>query len=183
MSEIMTGSTDIMNAVADVTSDAGILLRVLAPIHATCADITLEIVQMYAVDARMNAWERRAIDQARMDPSQQVKMEIEADESLQMVDLFLDELSFIIRIIMSYISFLKTVCDGLDGERSSGFQVKVQEFNGVYLLLERFYIFQSVRKATAIAEVQEFEANVFVSSIVEDVSFVVNKSFFRASQW
>lgn len=182
MSEIMTGATDMMNAVADVTADQAVLAHVLAPVHAACADATLEIVQLYAVDARMAAWERRAIDQARLDPSEQVRMEIEPDESLQMVDLFLDELSFVIRITMSYTSFLRSVCAALDSDKGGAFRVKAQELSGVYLLLERFYIFQSVRKATAIAEVQELEANVFVSSIVEDVSFVINKAFFRASQ-
>lgn len=188
MSEILTGSTDIMNAVADVSANPVILLQALRPIHDICADIILEIVHMYAIDARMTAWERRALAQARRQPSQKrgqgdEEEEVEADESLQMIDLFLDEVSFIIRIIMSYSSFLKTICDGLDGERSSSFQVKIQELNGVYLILERFYVVQSVHKATAIAEVQELEPKVFVSSIVEDVSFVLNKSFFRASQW
>lgn len=177
----MTGATDIMNAVADTTADPTVLLAVLQPIHTICAEIVLEIVHMYAIDARMAAWERRAIDQARRDPRQAAA--VEADESLQMMDLFLDELSFIIRIIMSYSSFLKTICDGLEGERNSKFQVKIQEMNGVYLLLERCYLFQSVHKATEIAEAQELEPNVFVSSIVEDVSFVLNKAFFRASQW
>uniref|UniRef100_K3XB07 COG4 transport protein middle alpha-helical bundle domain-containing protein n=1 Tax=Globisporangium ultimum (strain ATCC 200006 / CBS 805.95 / DAOM BR144) TaxID=431595 RepID=K3XB07_GLOUD len=179
--EILTGSTDIMNAVADVSANPVILLQVLRPIHDICADIILEIVHMYAIDARMTAWERRALAQARRQPSSG-ETDVEADESLQMIDLFLDEVSFIIRIIMSYSSFLKTICDGLDGDRSSSFQVKIQELNGVYLILERFYVFQSVHKATAIAEVQELEPQVFVSSSVEDVSFVLHKSFFRASQ-
>lgn len=183
VSEILTGATDIMNAVADVTTNAATLLQVLRPVHAICGEIILEIVHMYEIDARMAAWERKALAQARRQPGDGGEDEVEADESLQMVDLFLDETSFLIRIIMSYSSFLKTICDGLDGERGSSFQVKIQELNGVYLILERFYVVQSVHKATAIAEAQELEPNVFVSSIVEDVSFVLNKSFFRASQW
>jgi conserved oligomeric Golgi complex subunit 4 len=182
MSEIMTGATDVMNAVADVTPDALTLRKVLAPIHEICSERTLEIVQLYTIDARMAAWERRALDQARRDPRDAA--EVESDESLQMVDLFLDELSFIIRIIMGYGAFVQTICDGLDSaNQSSGFGVKIQELNGVYLILERFYIFQSTHKATEIAEVQELESQVFVSSIVEDASFVLNKSFFRACQW
>lgn len=183
VSEILTGATDIMNAVADVTANAVTLLQVLRPVHAICGEIILEIVHMYEIDARMTAWERKALAQARRQPGDGGEDEVEADESLQMVDLFLDETSFLIRIIMSYSSFLRTICDGLDGERGSSFQVKIQELNGVYLILERFYVVQSVHKATAIAEAQELEPNVFVSSIVEDVSFVLNKSFFRASQW
>ncbi|TMW64353.1 hypothetical protein Poli38472_012975 [Pythium oligandrum] len=183
MSELMTGATDLMNAVADVTTDPLVVQKVLSPIHETCTEVVMEIVHMYAEDARMMAWERRAMDQARRDPSSGTsESDVESDESLQMVDLFLDELSFIIRILMSYSAFVQSIAKDLDGQQPSAFAVKIQEFNGVYLVLERFYVFQSVHKATAIAEVQELEPNVYVSSIVEDVSFVLNKAFFRASQ-
>ncbi|KAE9333853.1 hypothetical protein PF008_g14240 [Phytophthora fragariae] len=184
LSELLTGATDIMNAVADVTADAQVLQQVLEPIHASCAEMALQMVEMYAGDARMVAWERRANAQAQRDPRQTLQGEdVEADESLQMIDLFLDELAFIIRVLVSYTAFLATVCDGLgQGEGGAGFQVKVQELTGVYVVLERFYVFQSVHKATAIAEPQELEEGVYVSSVVEDVSFVLNKAFFRASQ-
>ncbi|KAG7381686.1 Golgi transport complex subunit 4 [Phytophthora pseudosyringae] len=184
LSELLTGATDIMNAVADVTADAQVLRQVLQPIHAAGAATALQMVQMYAGDARMVAWERRANSQAQRDPRHVLEGdEVEADESLQMIDLFLDELAFLIRVLVSYSAFLATVCEGLgqqDGD--GGFQTKVQELSGVYVVLERFYVFQSVHKATAIAEPQELEQGVFVSSVVEDVSFVLNKSFFRASQ-
>ncbi|KAG2521288.1 hypothetical protein BBO99_00000717 [Phytophthora kernoviae] len=184
LSELLTGATDIMNAVADVTSDAQVLQQVLSPIHSSSAEIALQIVQMYAGDARMVAWERRANAQAQRDPRQALEGDdVEADESLQMMDLFLDELAFIIRVLVSYTAFLTTVCEGLGRQDGSdGFQIKVQELSGVYLVLERFYVFQSVHKATAIAEPQELEQGVYVSSVVEDVSFVLNKAFFRASQ-
>ncbi|GMF46013.1 unnamed protein product [Phytophthora fragariaefolia] len=185
LSELLQGATDIMNAVADVTADARVLQQVLEPIHAACADTAREMVDMYAGDARMVAWERRANAQAQRDPRQALQGEdVEADESLQMIDLFLDELAFIIRVLVSYTAFLATVCDGLGQQQGSAeFQVKVQELTGVYVVLERFYVFQSVHKATAIAEPQELERGVYVSSVVEDVSFVLNKAFFRASQW
>ncbi|KAL4165321.1 hypothetical protein KRP22_004050 [Phytophthora ramorum] len=184
LSELLTGATDIMNAVADVTGDAQVLRLVLGPVHASCADIALQMVQMYALDARMVAWERRANAQAQKDPRQALEADdVEADESLQMMDLFLDELAFIIRVLVSYTAFLTTVCEGLgQQDGNAGFQTKVQELSGVYLVLERFYVFQSVHKATAIAEPQELEHGVYVSSVVEDVSFVLNKAFFRASQ-
>ncbi|ETK92902.1 hypothetical protein L915_03825 [Phytophthora nicotianae] len=182
LSELLTGATDIMNAVADVTADPLVLKQILEPIHASCANIALQMVQMYADDARMVAWERRANSQAQRDPRHVLEGdEVEADESLQMIDLFLDELAFIIRVLVSYTAFLATVCEGL-GQKDGGFQVKVQELSGVYVVLERFYVFQSVHKATAIAEPQELEQGVYVSSVVEDVSFVLNKAFFRASQ-
>ncbi|KAF4044920.1 COG4 transport protein [Phytophthora infestans] len=182
LSELLTGATDIMNAVADVTADPQVLKQVLEPIHVSCAEIALQMVQMYADDARMVAWERRANSQAQRDPRRVLEGdEVEADESLQMIDLFLDELAFIIRVLVSYTAFLATVCEGL-GQKDGGFQVKVQELSGVYVVLERFYVFQSVHKATAIAEPQELEQGVYVSSVVEDVSFVLNKAFFRASQ-
>jgi hypothetical protein len=184
LSELLTGASDIMNAVADVTQDEAVLGQILGPIHASCADVALQMVQMYAGDARMGAWERRANAQAQRDPRQELQGDdVEADESLQMVDLFLDELAFIIRVLVSYTAFLATVCEGLGQDKDGGFQVKVQELSGVYLVLERFYVFQSVHKATAIAEPQELEHGVYVSSVVEDVSFVLNKAFYRASQW
>lgn len=184
VSEILTGATDIMNAVADVALQPPTLLQVLQPIHAACSQVVLEIVRMYEVDARVAAWERRALAQARRQPGDADGDDVEADESLQMVDLFLDEASFLIRVLVSYRTFLQTICEDLDGDRGgSSFHAKLQELSGVYLILERFYVFQSVHKATAIAEAQELEPNVFVSSIVEDVSFVLNKAFFRASQW
>ncbi|CEG50506.1 Golgi transport complex COD1 protein [Plasmopara halstedii] len=184
ISEILTGATDIMNAVADVTTDLLVLKLVLEPIHASCAGIVLEIVQTYAADARIVAWERRANVQAQRDPKQALQEdEVEADESLQMIDLILDELASIIRVLVSYTAFLITVCEGLgQQDRNEGFEAKVHELSGVYVMLERFYVFQSVHKATVIAEPQELEHGVYVSSVVEDVSFVLNKAFFRASQ-
>lgn len=186
--EILTGATDIMNAVADAAGQQPMTLQhVLRPIHATCSDVVLEVVRLYEVDARVAAWERRAQAQARRSlrasgaASGDDADDVEADESLQMVDLFLDEASFLLRLLGSYSTFLTTL--GLDSLDGSSFPTKLQELSGVYLLLERFYVFQSVRKATAIAEAQELEPRVFVSSLVEDVSFVLNKAFFRASQW
>lgn len=181
--ELLTGSTDIMNAVADVVADVLILKQVLEPIHASCAEIALQMVRMYEDDARMVAWERRANVQAQRDPKQALEGdEVEADESLQMIDLCLDELAFIIRVLVSYTAFLAIVCEGLGQNESKGFQIKMQELSGVYVVLERFYVFQSVHKATVIAEPHELEPGVYVSSLVEDVAFVLNKAFFRASQ-
>ncbi|KAJ0395227.1 hypothetical protein ATCC90586_000277 [Pythium insidiosum] len=186
LSEVLTGATDLMNAVADVTTDTAILQRVLSPLHETCSTVALEIVELYAVDARMSAWERRAIDQARRLPGDSADGDegaaVEADESLQMIDLFLDELAFVLRLLTSYGAFTRSLCAALDCGGRSAFARKSQELNGVYLLLERFYVFQSVHKATEIAEVQELERGVFVSSMVEDVSFVLHKAVFRASQ-
>ncbi|CAI5724328.1 unnamed protein product [Peronospora destructor] len=184
LSELLTGASDIMNAVADVTDDAQVLRQVLEPIHASCAETALQLVQMYAGDARMVAWERRANVQVQRDPRQVLAgNSVEADESLQMIDLFLDELAFIIRVLVSYTAFLVTVCEGLRQQNGNGgFQMKVQELSGVYVLLERFYVFQSIHKATAIAEPQRLEHGVYVSSVVEDVSFVLNKALYRASQ-
>ncbi|TYZ58976.1 hypothetical protein PybrP1_011760 [[Pythium] brassicae (nom. inval.)] len=195
--EILTGATDIMNAVADAAVQPATLRHVLQPLHATCSDVILEVVRLYEVDARVAAWERRAQAQAQAmrtaghagdngdngDNDNDNDDTVEADESLQMVDLFLDEASFLVRLLGSYSAFLPTLCDGLDSARGGGsFHGKLQELSGVYLLLERFYVFQSVRKATAIAEPQALEPHVFVSSVVEDVAFVLNKAFFRASQ-
>ena len=58
----------------------------------------------------------------------------------------------------------------------------MHELNGVYLLIERFYIFQAVHKAVMIAEPQQIEPNVFVISTVEDTPFVLDKAFTRATQ-
>ncbi|GLE00748.1 hypothetical protein PINS_up009536 [Pythium insidiosum] len=182
LSEVLTGATDLMNAVADVTTDATVLQRVLSPLHDTSAAVALELVALYAEDARMAAWERRAIDQARRLPDDPDATAVEADESLQMIDLFLDELAFVLRLLSSYSAFVRALCSALDCGGRSAFARKAQELNGVYLLLERFYVFQSVHKATEIAEVQELERGVYVSSMVEDVSFVLHKAVFRASQ-
>ncbi|CAH0474280.1 unnamed protein product [Peronospora belbahrii] len=184
LSELLTGASDIMNAVADVTGDAQVLRQVLEPIHTSCAETALQMVQMYADDARMVAWERRANSQVQRDPRQVLEEDdVEADESLQMIDLFLDELAFIIRVLVSYTAFYSTICEELRFENGNGgFQMKVQELSGVYVVLERFYVFQSVHKATAIAEPQELKHGVYVSSVVEDMSFVLNKAFYRASQ-
>uniref|UniRef100_A0AAV1T6T1 COG4 transport protein middle alpha-helical bundle domain-containing protein n=1 Tax=Peronospora matthiolae TaxID=2874970 RepID=A0AAV1T6T1_9STRA len=182
LSELVTGATEIMNAVADVVQDTPVLRQVLEPIHASCAEMALQMVQLYAGDARMKAWERRAKAQAERD-SREREAQVEADESLQMIDLFLDEVAFMIRVLVSYTTFLKTVCEDLGTQNAQcGFQMKVQELTGVYVVLERFYVFQSVQKATVIAEPQELEPGVYVSSVVEDVSFVLNKAFYRASQ-
>ncbi|CAI5735948.1 unnamed protein product [Hyaloperonospora brassicae] len=175
--ELVTGATDIMNAVADVVGprgDSSVTRRVLEPIHESCGATALALVQLYAGDARVGAWERKA--QAAADDA------VAADESLQMMDLCLDELTCLLRVLESYAAFVQTLWPDAGTTDACGFRAQVQELAGVYVLLERFYVRQSVQKATAIAEPQALEAGVYVSSVVEDVSFVLNKAFYRASQ-
>ncbi|KAG7381685.1 Golgi transport complex subunit 4 [Phytophthora pseudosyringae] len=54
-----------------------------------------------------------------------------------------------------------------DGD--GGFQTKVQELSSVYVLLERFYMFQSAHKTTVIAEPsnpQQLEHGVYMCRVV-----------------
>ncbi|EQC28711.1 hypothetical protein SDRG_13584 [Saprolegnia diclina VS20] len=138
-----------------------------APLHKRILDVVLDVLAMYGNDARLLAWERKI----SMNHGQ-----VEADESLQMIDLLLDELATILQWGFQYTASV------LDVAAHAGLSAKIAELNGVYLLLEQFYISQSVRKAVAIAEPEEVEPHVFEISTVQDTSFVLDKAFARANQ-
>ncbi|KDO26789.1 hypothetical protein SPRG_08079 [Saprolegnia parasitica CBS 223.65] len=138
-----------------------------APLHKTILDIVLDVLAMYGNDARLLAWERKI----GMNTGT-----VEADESLQMIDLLLDELATILQWGFQYSAAV------VDVASHPGLSTKIHELNGVYLLLEQFYIAQSVRKAVAIAEPEEVEPHVFEISTVQDTSFVLDKAFARANQ-
>ncbi|RHY33922.1 hypothetical protein DYB32_001306 [Aphanomyces invadans] len=165
-------------------------------IHGDVVSGLLEILALYAADARLMAWEKKV--SMRTTASHD---DVEADESLQMIDLLLEELACILQLSFHYSAYASSILD--NGGRGSNDAVtaelsrKVHELNGVYLLLERFYIFQTIHKAVIIAEPQEIEPNVFAIryrrafnvfrdmdiSTVEDASFVLDKAFTRATQW
>ncbi|ETW01559.1 hypothetical protein, variant 2 [Aphanomyces invadans] len=154
---------------------------VFPSIHGDVVSGLLEILALYAADARLMAWEKKV--SMRTTASHD---DVEADESLQMIDLLLEELACILQLSFHYSAYALSILDtggrGSDDAVTAELSRKVHELNGVYLLLERFYIFQTIHKAVIIAEPQEIEPNVFAISTVEDASFVLDKAFTRATQ-
>ncbi|KAF0696602.1 Aste57867_12672 [Aphanomyces stellatus] len=176
---------DVSYLVSQVEEMSVPLGPVFQSIHNDMVTGVLDVLALYASDARLMAWEKkvsmRANDAAgSLDPAAS-SSQVEPDESLQMIDLLLEELACILQLCFHYESYATSIQGSLPGG-NSGLSMKVQELNGVYLLMERFYIFQTVHKAVIIAEPQEIEPNVYVISTVEDVSFVLDKAFTRATQ-
>ncbi|OQS05416.1 hypothetical protein THRCLA_02447 [Thraustotheca clavata] len=143
---------------------------VFSPMNQEILDKVIQVLGMYSNDARLVAWERK-ISISKSDANH-----VEADESLQMIDLLLDELTLILQWGFQYLGSVA------DLATYPPLQNKIHELNGVYLLMEQFYVSQSVRKAVVISDHEEVEPNVFEISTVQDVSFVLDKAFTRATQ-
>nr|CCA18466.1 conserved hypothetical protein [Albugo laibachii Nc14] len=200
LNSVMGVAKALMEIVEGNEHEHALYYQFMSPVHALCVEVTLEIVHLFTIEGRMEAWERRALEQARL---QAVKKDIpiELDESLQMMDLFLDEMTCVVRLLCTYQSCIRSFRKSITMEQKpkeqeasaalpvqqntaslDRFDQKTYELNGIYMLLERFYIFQSVHKATEIAEVQTLEKSIFISSVVEDTSFVLSKVLMRACQ-
>ncbi|CAK4450784.1 unnamed protein product [Aphanomyces euteiches] len=154
--------------------------RVFAIIHKDVVAAMLEVIGLYAADARLAAWEKKVSVRTHEALS---TSSVEPDESLQMIDLLLEEVACMLQLCFHYTTYASSL---VNASSLSDIFLKnsheVQELNGIYLLLERFYVFQTVHKAVIIAEPQEIEPYIFVISTVEDASFVLDKAFSRATQ-
>ncbi|OQR83954.1 hypothetical protein ACHHYP_14091 [Achlya hypogyna] len=140
---------------------------VFVPVNTVVLDAVLDVIATYVSDARLGAWERKI----GMNRGQ-----VEADESLQMVDLLLDELALVLQYCFQYAASVQDI------STHPPLSAKTMELNGVYLVLEQFYVSQSVRKAVAISDHEEVAPHVFEISTVQDASFVLDKAFGRAAQ-
>ncbi|KAF0735220.1 hypothetical protein AaE_009092, partial [Aphanomyces astaci] len=160
--EALNGLVHDVSFVVSLVEEANVsdLAIVFAPIHAAFVRGVLDILALYAADARLAAWEKK-VSLRSTSPSNDLD-DVEADESLQMVDLLLEELACILQLCLHYSTYAASfLVDQRGGSGDGGLSQKVHELNGVYLLLERFYIFQTMHKAVMIAEPQQIEPNVY----------------------
>ncbi|RHY98334.1 hypothetical protein DYB26_011808, partial [Aphanomyces astaci] len=163
--EALNGLVHDVSFVVSLVEEANVsdLAIVFAPIHAAFVRGVLDILALYAADARLAAWEKK-VSLRSTSPSNDLD-DVEADESLQMVDLLLEELACILQLCLHYSAYAASfLVDQRGGNGDGGLSQKVHELNGVYLLLERFYIFQTMHKAVMIAEPQQIEPNVYAIS-------------------
>lgn len=107
VSEIMGDASSVMNAIDELSRDFSVKKIIYQPIHEACVEHTLELIQIYCEDARLSSWERKAINQAKRDPNS--KVPIESDESIQMIDLIIDELTFLNQVSARYIEFVRSL--------------------------------------------------------------------------
>ncbi|RHY13786.1 hypothetical protein DYB36_002523 [Aphanomyces astaci] len=163
--EALNGLVHDVSFVVSLVEEANVsdLAIVFAPIHAAFVRGVLDILALYAADARLAAWEKK-VSLRSTSPSNDLD-DVQADESLQMVDLLLEELACILQLCLHYSAYAASfLVDQRGGNGDGGLSQKVHELNGVYLLLERFYIFQTMHKAVMIAEPQQIEPNVYAIS-------------------
>lgn len=217
LGEILTDVSRVMSAVFDMSASQREVI--LCPLHEEATEHALALIDIYAADARLSQWERKAVsyqqeqaqaisasrdqvsfsnlnlhqDQARLKEQQKAGLlaqqrtrNMESDASVQMMDLILDELAFIGEMCSRYNGYVSSMTgtgeEDLASKCCTKLQYKTIELGGVYVLLERFYIFQTVQKSIECAEPQELDPGVYVTSAVEDVCFIFDKVFARASR-
>lgn len=113
-------------------------------------------------DCELSKWQDRCLSR-------------EKNMNVQALDFALDELSLMCQIISRYIKFLDSNMDMV-----LDLYVRVQQLIGYYVSLEDTYCALNVGKAICIAQPTEIQTRVYVSTMVEDVAFILKKSIDRA---
>jgi hypothetical protein len=96
---------------------------------------------------------------------------------VQELDFALDELHLMLGICNRYLGFL-----GGGREESMDLLIMVSELVGCYVSMEDAYCALNVAKAIALSQPTEVQEGVLVSTIVEDVPMILNRSIERATQ-
>eukprot|EP00752_Nemacystus_decipiens_P003041 g2819.t1 len=95
------------------------------------------------------------------------------------MDFVIDEMALACQYCQRYLDFVADDL-GLAEDQSSEFYVQVRLIEGAYVQLEDAYCLRSVEEAMRIAEPIEVQDGTYVSSMVEDASFLVHKSLRRS---
>ena len=112
LSEILGDSSNIISIVCDLTEGHVALRdRIAMAIIEENSIQCLELLKMYADSSRIASWEKRAIEQGKLSPGR--KPRIESDESVQMIDLLLDEVASLNQICGRYDLFLSDFGDNV----------------------------------------------------------------------
>ena len=77
------------------------MAALVAPVHIDMVSSLLDVLAIYAGDARLTAWEKKVSMRHAQDTSH-----VEADESLQMILLLLEELACILQICFHYTTYV-----------------------------------------------------------------------------
>lgn len=117
VSEIMSDASRVLSAVNELSSNAPVKSIIFDPIHEDCVQHALEMIQLYYEDARLSSWERRAIAQAKKDPSNDADSAVESDETIQMIDLIIEELTLINEVSARYSLFVKSLAIDLSDDK------------------------------------------------------------------
>ena len=96
---------------------------------------------------------------------------------VQELDFALDELHLMLGICNRYLGFV-----GGGREESMELLIVVSELVGCYVSMEDAYCALNVAKAIALSQPTEVQEGVLVSTIVEDVPMILNRSIERATQ-
>ncbi|CAM9503110.1 unnamed protein product [Scytosiphon promiscuus] len=95
------------------------------------------------------------------------------------MDFVIDEMALACQYCQRYLDFVADDL-GLTEDQSSEFYAQVRLIEGAYVQLEDAYCVRSVEEAMRIAEPIEVQDGTYVSSMVEDASFLVHKSLRRS---
>ncbi|CAM9593874.1 unnamed protein product [Ectocarpus sp. 4 AP-2014] len=95
------------------------------------------------------------------------------------MDFVIDEMALACQYCHRYLDFVADDL-GLPEDQSSEFYAQVRLIEGAYVQLEDAYCLRSVEEAMRIAEPIEVQDGTYVSSMVEDASFLVHKSLRRS---
>ncbi len=126
----------------------------------------VKLLKWYVEDCGVKRWQEKCLE-AR-----------EAGEIVvQELDFALDELHLILGICNRYLGFV-----GGGREESMELLIVVSELVGCYVSMEDAYCALNVAKAIALSQPTEVQEGVLVSTIVEDVPMILNRSIDRATQ-
>ena len=179
---IISTTLQLMDTIGEFTQNEDMLQIILIPLHTHCMEYSLMMIDMYTNEARLSTWEKKARKSAQVNTTSSSSNGVDSEEKTQMIDLILFELCSLNHLCIHYLSYTNTL-SSLKDTSSVLFYDKNIELNSVYVLLERFYLFQTVHKGIVITTPQKMdEPGQYFASFVGDIFFIINKVFHRAAQ-
>ncbi|CAM9406742.1 unnamed protein product [Chrysoparadoxa australica] len=151
-------------------------------LHEDCSAAALDILQWFHHDSNLVKWQEAAATTVQSPPpsssgSNPSQREEKAAIDVQGMDFVIDELAFLCQFTQRYSDFCVEDVGLGSSEELTSF---MQQLVGVYVQLEDAYCLTSVGEAMRIAEPIEVADGVKVSSMVEDASFLIQKSLERS---
>ena len=140
------------------------LMRMVKALNDLVLKQAAKLLQWYMEDCGVRRWQARCLEQAE-------------DIVVQELDFALDELHLVLGICNRYLAFV-----GAPREETMDLFIQIQELTGCYVSMEDAYCVINVAKAIALGQPTEVQDGVLVSTIVEDVPMILNRSIERATQ-
>lgn len=142
------------------------LARMVTSLNNIAQQQALKLLKWYSEDCSVREWQERCLSARGTE-----------DLVVQELDFALDELQLVLGLSNRYLAFVAA-----PREECMDLFIQVQELAGCYVSMESAYCTFNVAKAIAWGQPTEVQEGVLVSTLVEDVPMILNRSIERATQ-